>query len=121
MRPYYIFFGLFLAALCVRAAFLPLNAFQDANFVPPENHRFDGYYEIANNLVAGHGFTRSAVEPFVPDSVRTPGYPLIIAVLLAAFGSYKALFILQVVVGSLTPLMALLLAQEMLGKGGYRS
>ncbi len=76
---------------------------------------YDGYYEIANNLVAGHGFTRSAGEPYVPDSVRMPLYPLFIAGILNIFGSYKALFIIQALLGSASAVIAWMIAREFLG------
>ncbi len=77
----------------------------------------DGYYEIANNLVAGHGFTRSTAPPFTPDSNRTPLYPLIIAGTLLATHTYKTLFILQMFAGALSVLLGWLIARKILGAG----
>ena len=44
----------------------------------------DGYYELAENLIAGNGYR------FYPDTARTlmrePGYPLLLAGLLVTLG-----------------------------------
>ncbi len=114
-RPIYIAFGIFLIALIVRLFFLP-PSFTDAQF-DPGSVAFDGYYEIANNLLDGNGFSRSIQPPYVPDSVRMPLYPLIIAAIVTIFGSYKALFIIQTILGSISAVLAWLIARRFVGAG----
>ena len=64
----------------------------------------DGYYEIAENLLQGQGYSRSPGAPYTADSVRTPLFPFFILAILYLTGSYKAVLILQAVVGSFIPL-----------------
>jgi len=75
--------------------------------------RYDGYYEIAENLLHGTGFSRSITEPAIPDSVRTPLYPLFIAGILALFKSYYVVFFVQILIGSLIPFLAYRIALQL--------
>ena len=113
-RPYAVALVIFLLALSVRLYFLPFSLFDDRPFIG-ETVAYDGYYEIANNIMGGHGFTRSAAPPYVPDSARLPLYPLFIAGILNIFGSYKALFIIQALLGSASAVIAWMIAREFLG------
>ncbi|MGC8894621.1 MAG: hypothetical protein ACP5QG_07230, partial [candidate division WOR-3 bacterium] len=45
-----------------------------------------GYHRIALNLVAGHGFSLYPNPPFIPDCFRTPGFPVVLAILYKALG-----------------------------------
>lgn len=55
------------------------------------------YVTLAHNLLAGHGFSESLAEPYVPNVYRMPGYPLFLAALYAIDGSgILALLIQQV-------------------------
>lgn len=38
-----------------------------------------GYERLALNVLHGNGFTASEVRPFIPEVLRTPGYPLFVA------------------------------------------
>lgn len=114
-RPYRIAFLIFLAALSVRLFFV-LPSLMTPNF-DGMSIAGDGYFEIAQNLLAGNGFARLAPPPVIPDSVRTPLYPLIIAGLQATFGGSKALLILQILLGGLTAVITWLFAKEFLGDG----
>jgi len=46
-----------------------------------------GYYQIAYNLAKGHGFSRCGAEPYLPDTIRTPIYPLFISAFVLLFQS----------------------------------
>ncbi len=72
----------------------------------------DGYYEIAENLLQGNGFSRDVTPPFAPDSVRTPLYPLFVAGLVALFKSYYAVLVAQILLGSVIPLLGYVIARE---------
>jgi len=39
-----------------------------------------GYWQLAGNLLEGHGFSASEEAPRVPEHSRTPGYPVFLAV-----------------------------------------
>lgn len=101
---------IFAVALAMRLFFLPGALWSGAQ-LDTKPIAFDGYYEIAGNVVAGHGFTTSQNEPREPDSVRVPLYPLLIAGTLLVAGSYKIFLLLQVLVGSLVPLLGKRLAE----------
>ena len=34
----------------------------------------DGYFEIARNLLAGNGYSMATSSPYLPTSLRTPGF-----------------------------------------------
>lgn len=45
------------------------------------------YVRLAANLAQGHAFSQDSVPPFRPDLLRTPVYPLFLALPMAVFGS----------------------------------
>ena len=52
----------------------------------PERHLAPdslGYLTLAENLVAGRGFSAATGPPWTPDTFRTPGYPAFIALVAA--------------------------------------
>ena len=58
------------------------------------------YYDIAQNLVAGNGFS---IDGFEPTARRSPGYPFLLASLMAVFGSApRTLYIFQALINILT-------------------
>jgi len=102
---------IFFVALAMRLALLPSPVLGTKTF-DARSVAYDGYYEIANSISAGHGFSRSVAPPYIPDSVRMPLYPLFIMGILKIFGSYKALFIIQALLGSLSAVLAYFIAKE---------
>src|SRR3989344_2919346 len=81
-------FWIFLLAVAIRVLFFYAAFAQAGGALQNAFPAFDGYIDIAQNLLAGNGFSRSLLPPFVPDSVRTPLYPLALAGLLYIFKSY---------------------------------
>ncbi|MCL5996647.1 MAG: glycosyltransferase family 39 protein [Chloroflexi bacterium] len=66
-----------------------------------------GYNQIAINLLSGHGFSQSLAAPFIPDNMRTPIYPLTIAICYALFGYAPGIvLVLEALMGLLTVLAA---------------
>jgi len=58
------------------------------------------YYEIAQNLVAGNGFSIDGIEP---TARRSPGYPIFLAGIITIFGSNpRILYISQALINLLT-------------------
>jgi hypothetical protein len=94
-----------------------------AVFVAPYPERFIqadaiGYDRLALNLAAGHGFSLREAEPYTPDNLRTPGYPLTVAAVYAAFGHRPDLvLLLQAVMGALTVGLAYGLGRLLGGAG----
>jgi 4-amino-4-deoxy-L-arabinose transferase-like glycosyltransferase len=106
--------ALFFLAFILRVLFFVLAI---SNAASPETYilRFDGYYDIARNILSGNGFSQDAVAPFEPDSIRTPLYPLFLAFFAMLFGVFDAAIIPQIVVGSCIPLLAYRIARQLMG------
>jgi 4-amino-4-deoxy-L-arabinose transferase-like glycosyltransferase len=63
------------------------------------------------NLAEGHGFTASPGPPYVPGLMRTPGFPVLLAVAYKIAGhSFKAAYIAQSLVDSLTAVLVFFVA-----------
>lgn len=59
-----------------------------------------GYWLLAGNLVRHHAFSRMDAAPYLPDAIRTPGYPLFVAGVLSAVGEHPwILLALQAIIG----------------------
>ena len=107
---------IFLIAVLVRVLFFNIQFEQSGQNTRAVIPYLDGYYEIAENLLNGNGFSKEIYPPFIPDSVRTPLYPLFIAGLVYVFKSYYAVLIAQIILGSLIPLLAYRIALQLLPK-----
>ena len=105
---------IFLLALFARALFFSVAFSQTGGALQNAFPAFDGYRDITQSLLSGNGFSRSLSPPFVPDSVRTPLYPLFIAGLIWFFKSYYAVLIAQIVLGGIIPLIAYRIAVQIL-------
>lgn len=98
---------LFALALVVRLIFLSLDLSAAHGDLIATVRGTDGYFEISQNLVAGHGFSADTAPPYVPNTLRTPGYLYFLAGILAATGgSYVFLTIVQLLLGATIPLLA---------------
>lgn len=64
-----------------------------------------GFLQSAQNLLAGNGFSRSAGPPFLPSAHFPPVYPLLLAGSLKLASSAIPLIILQIILGTLLPLL----------------
>jgi|GEM_PF-1577289 len=64
-----------------------------------------GFLATAQNIVAGHGFSKSTAAPFTPDAHFPPIYPLLMAVSIALTRSLIPLVLLQITLSSLMPLV----------------
>lgn len=107
---------IFLCAVFIRTLFASTASLQsDGEFLAAFN-RLDGYYEIAENLLAGNGFSLSDTPPIVPDSVRMPLYPLFLAGLVFIFKSYYAVLVGQIILGSSIALLAYRIAFQILAR-----
>jgi len=71
----------------------------------------DGFYELAENVLAGNGFSWSTEAPYQPNSMRTPGYIWILAGLIAVFGVTGAA-VVQVLLATLIPLLGMQIARQ---------
>lgn len=69
-------------AVGLHAALLLTNWSQPARFLSPPDSR--EYLAIAANLRQGRGFSQAEQPPYEPDFLRTPVYPVVLALLPAA-------------------------------------
>ena len=105
-----------LAAILFAALFLRLGAAYYGILARGEQFLFSfddaaGYVKIAENLAAGRGFVIDHLDGAIfPETGRTPGYPALIAVSLTLFESVMPVVALQIVLGSMLPLLGYMLA-----------
>ncbi|MFZ2052749.1 MAG: glycosyltransferase family 39 protein [Candidatus Aminicenantales bacterium] len=76
-----------------------------------------GYFQLAENLKAENGFSRCDSPPFLPDSSRTPIYPLFILFFMAVFGSHFSPLVIVLAQAALASL-ALVMIKKALDKIG---
>lgn len=116
IKKYRIAIIIFVVSLVLRLvfAFLLYGSvnFNTDNFL--NSTHSDGYYEIAYNLIHHKIFSMDSAPPIISDSVRTPGYPLIIAASLYIFDSLWPLLIIQIITGSILPLLGRVISWEIM-------
>jgi len=107
LKKYKIEIFIFVLALVLRLAVVGLVSVQeDINFSQfAQSRTADGYYEIAYNMVHNNIYSHKINTPIISTSIRTPGYPLIIALFIYFFKSIWLLLIIQIIIGSLLPLL----------------
>lgn len=100
----------FTLAVFVRLAlfFINLNA-AHGDFIDTIRGQ-DGYYEISKNLIAGNGFSFDSGPVFTPESLRPPVWIFTMAFIAKIFGSYIPVFIFELIIGSLIPVLGMYLA-----------
>jgi hypothetical protein len=81
----------------------------------------EGYEILAQNLLAGRGFSLDTAPPYRPDSLRTPLYPVLIAALYAVMGPLPRLVVFcQVLLDSVTAALVSLIATRLaLPRAGF--
>lgn len=105
---------IFLLALTVRVLFFSLAAVSSNGTETELIPRYDGYIDIAENIRAGNGFTQDSAPPFIPDSIRTPLYPLFLAGLVVVSGNHIAVIMVQMFLASFVPLLAYRITRQLL-------
>lgn len=71
----------------------------------------DGFYELAENIRAGNGFSWSTEAPYLPNAMRTPGYSVVLAGLIEIFGVTGAA-IVQLLAATAIPLLGISIARS---------
>ncbi len=74
----------------------------------------DGFFELAQNVLAGNGFSWSSAAPYAPNPLRTPGYVYMLAGLLGAFGVAGAA-LMQLIAASAIPILGMKIAEKITG------
>ena len=111
LKKYRVEIIIFIVALCLRLLFA-FFVYEPKSSEPALDLRAgcpfscaDGYYDIAYNLVHNKTYSVSPAAPFIPDSSRAPGYPMLMALSLYIFNSLWPLFIAQIIISSLLPVL----------------
>lgn len=68
-----------------------------------------GYALLADNLLEHGVFSVASQPPYYPESFRSPGYPVFLAVLFSAFHNWTAVLFAQVALLSVMPVLLYLL------------
>ncbi|QQG45225.1 MAG: glycosyltransferase family 39 protein [Candidatus Sungiibacteriota bacterium] len=71
------------------------------------------FLRTANNLLAGHGFSREPEPPFLPTAFFPPLYPLLIAGSKLIASSILPVLILQIILASLMPLVVFRIGERL--------
>ena len=109
---------IFVLALALRIVLFSIN-FTHNNFDVISTIRGDdGYYEISKSIVEGTGFgSPNAQGEFVPNPLRPPVWPYMIALLLLVFKNYWAVAVFEIIMGSLIPLIGMRIARFIFNDG----
>ena len=74
---------------------------------------FIEYWTLASNVTEGHGFSLRSSEPFEPSALRTPGYPLFLAISYALTGGTVLASILQILLYAFLGVLAYWILREL--------
>ncbi len=78
----------------------------------------DGYFELAQNVLAGNGFSWSSTPPYEPNPLRTPGYIYFLAGLIGITGSIAAAAGVQLLLASALPIFGMYIARYITRSSG---
>lgn len=109
---------IFLLAILLRLIYLFISInVQNGNVVDAVAGA-DYYYVLSKNIIAGRGFSSSGHFPYIPNSYRTPLWPYFIAFIYTITGSYLGVALVEVIIGSLLPIIAMRIAGLMFNSSG---
>src|SRR3989344_3113321 len=72
----------------------------------------NGYLRIANNLAAGNGFSQFTEPSYLPDSMRVPVVPALLAVSFLLFDSYIPFILLQILLSGVLVALTYFIARQ---------
>ncbi len=105
------YLGVFLFALGFHLAFFWL--FAGKAYTDREATDGGQYMVMAENMLAGRGFSLRTQEPYVPDTIRTPVYPALLAFSKALTGSFYPTIYLSIFLGATIPLAGMLILSRL--------
>lgn len=104
IKKYRIELIIFISALVLRTVLFFINfSVNDHNLITTIKAD-DGYYELSQNIMNGHGFTFDDHSPYRPNSLRPPLWPYLIA-LFAYIGGYWLVLVVELIMASLIPVL----------------
>lgn len=107
-----------LLAFAARAGYVALGACRPGAAITPDSV---GYVQLAANLVERHAFSQAAQAPFAPDTIRTPAYPLFLALFCRskqACPDVCGVLLGQAMLGALAVLLCAAAALVLFGRPG---
>lgn len=111
VRAHKLEIGIFALALVARLLYFGLSYSANGGDFATIVNGGDGYYDISQNIIAGNGYSIAHEPPYIPTSYRTPGMPYFIAWAYFFFGSYFAVLLLHIFIGSLVPVLGMRIAR----------
>ena len=111
IRAHKIEIRIFLLALVTRLLYFSLDLHAEHGILIAVLNRGDGYFDIAQNIILGHGYSILHAAPYTPTAYRTPGLPYFIVGTYFLLGSYFAAIMVQIVLTSIVPLLGMSLAR----------
>ena len=110
LRNHKVSVAIFALALVARLFYLGLSIHADNGQLANAISGSDCYFAIAQNIVAGNGYSCDSSAPYTLDSMRPPVQPYFIAVVYSIFHTYWAPLLLQIILGSIIPLLGMMIA-----------
>lgn len=104
-----------LLGVIVRLALL-VNVYASGSLAPLMYGDTRGYFELAENLAAGHGFVSTQGSVQAPEFFRAPGFPFLLAPFFAGVPLALYPIILATCSGILLPLLTFLIARRVVNR-----
>ncbi len=87
-----------------------------AEVFPVHGSDSSGYVRLADNLLNQGVFSSDDKVPFTPDTFRTPGYPLFIALIRLTFGSLLWVSVIQTLLSVCAAFIILKIGESLFGR-----
>lgn len=75
-----------------------------------------GYMQIADNVLAGNGYSMSTSSPYIPDGMRTPVLPYVFVGVISVFKSPLPYVFIQIALSGMLAILTFLCARLITGK-----
>ena len=113
IRAHKVEVGIVLLAVVVRVLYFSVALDAHNGNLLDTSRAADGYTVIAENVIAGHGFSNSGGPPYTPNSFRMPLQPYFLAVAHALPGGWWAALALTLAIGRLLPLFGMYITEQL--------
>lgn len=110
LKKYKWFLFIFLLALVCRLAYFGLSFESRGGDLMATISGADCYYALSENILHGNIYSCDTEPPYTLNAVRPPVYPYFLAFTYTLFGSYWGVLLVQILIGSLLPLIGMALA-----------
>ncbi len=102
-----VYVAVFVLAVVVRLAYFGLSYESRGRDLPLTISGADCYYALSENIIHGNGYSCDTEPPYMLYAVRPPVYPYFIAWTNMLTGGYWGVLMLQILIGSLLPIIAM--------------